>query len=315
MIIKKTKKKIMLWIKRILLGFFLLITLLLTALVSTVVIDGLLSANDVAALTNTRIATTDGVEFGAYVARPSTPGPHPAVIMIHEFWGLRAEIIGKADDLAAQGYVVIAPDLFRGSSAKWVPRAIYQVVSTPPERLTADLDTVFAWLGAQAEVDIQRVAIMGFCFGGGTSLRYSLHNPQLAGTIILYGSLITDTQQLKALSGPVLGIFGDADQSIPVSEVRAFEAALNELGVKNKISIYADQPHAFVQSIEAIRQGGAQGQAWAEVHAFLKETLQPGGTSQRRVEPLATTSAPNWGYWLMLAYEHTMGMRWHGSTH
>jgi len=154
-----------------------------------------------------------------------------------------------------------------------------------------DLDAVFAWLAAQPDVQADRVAVTGFCFGGGMSLRYSLRNDQLAGTVVFYGSPVADANQLKSLPGPVLGVFGGADQSIPVSQVQAFEAALNEAGVPNKISIYEGQPHAFVRSVEEIRQGGPPAEAWNEMLTFLKETLQASPASSRDVTPSQATGS------------------------
>jgi carboxymethylenebutenolidase len=293
-------------IRRILLGVIVVVVALVVLVVGAVVVDGVMGGARLDALTNTRLPNANGPEVRAYVARPSTPGPHPAVIMIHEFWGLRDDIVGKAEALAEEGYLVVAPDMFRGSTASWVPRAIYQVVTTPPEQINTDLDAVFAWLATQPEVQADRIGIMGFCFGGRTSLLYSLHNDRLAATVILYGSLITEAEQLKALPGPVLGIFGGADNSIPVEEVRAFESALTVAGVPNEVTIYEGQPHAFVTSIEAIRQGGVQGQAWAQVLSFFKQNLQTAPTT-RRVTPSEVMASPDWGYWLMLAYEHTFG--------
>jgi carboxymethylenebutenolidase len=283
------------------------LVILAVVLLGSVAVDGWLGGGRLEAVTNLRVASAAGPEVRAYVARPASPGPHPAVIMIHEFWGLNADIVGKAEALAEAGYVVIAPDMFRGRTTSWVPSAIYQVVSTPQEQLVADLDAVYAWLEAQPDVQAERVGIMGFCFGGRTSLIYSLANTRLAATAILYGSLITKADQLRALPGPVLGIFGGADQSISVAEVRAFEAALNEAGVPNQITIYEGQPHAFVRSIGEIRQDGVQGQAWEQVVTFFDENLK-GASTLRRPDPAAgAVPGLDWGYLLRLAYEHAFG--------
>ncbi len=260
---------------RILLWLVLAVVALVLLLALSVPADALLGRGRVAALTNTAIPGPAG-EIRAYVARPATPGPHPAVIMIHEFWGLREEIVGKADALAAEGYVVVAPDTFRGGSTGWIPRAIYQTATTPPEQVNADLDAVYAWLAAQPDVAAERVAIMGFCYGGRTSLLYSVHNPAIAATGIFYGMADTTPEQLSVLGGPVLGIFGGADSSIPLEEVRALEANLAAAGIPHSFSIYDGQPHAFVQGIEQIRQGGPQGEAWAELLAFLDGALKGG---------------------------------------
>jgi carboxymethylenebutenolidase len=261
-------------LKRVLLWILGILAALIALLAGSVAVDGLLGRGRIAALTNTAIPNGGGPEIRAYVARPTTPGPHPAVIMIHEWWGLRPDIVGKAEALAQAGYVVVAPDTFRGSATNWIPRAIYQVVTTPAEQVDRDLDAVFAWLAAQPDVRPDRVAIMGFCYGGGTSLRYSLANGTFAATVLFYGTPIADADRLRALRGPVLGIFGGADAMIPVADVRAFEAALTQAGIPNRISIYDGQPHAFVKGMDEIRAGGPQQQAWNELLAFLDQNLK-----------------------------------------
>ncbi len=283
-------------------------------LAGAIAVDGLGGAGRLQAVANTVIPGAGGPDVRAYVARPAGTGPRPAgtgprpaVIMIHEFWGLNADIAAKADLLAQEGYLVVAPDMFRGSTTGFIPRAIYQVISTPAAQINADVDAVFNWLAAQPEVQADRIAIMGFCFGGRTSLLYSLEQPQLAATVVLYGQVTGDADALRALSGPVLGIFGGADTSIPLDEVRAFEAGLEAAGVPHQVSVYDGQPHAFVSSVAGIQAGGAQGQAWAEVTAFLKQALQGDGAGARPVRPGTPVALDDWGYWLSLAYEHAFG--------
>ena len=121
-------------------GVPLLIVLLVGA---SIPLDGLLGRGRVAALANAQIPA-GGAEIGAYVARPSGGGPHPAILMVHEWWGLNEEIVAKADLLAREGYVVLAPDTFRGSTTGYNARAIYQVSTTPVERVNADLDAAYA---------------------------------------------------------------------------------------------------------------------------------------------------------------------------
>lgn len=281
-------------------------------LVGSVLVDMALGANRLEAVTSTTIpAAGTGPDVRAYVAAPPGEGPFPAVIMIHEFYGLNQSIVGKAQGLAEEGYVVVAPDTFRGSTTSWIPRAIFQVITTPPERVNQDLDSVFAWLAAQPNVRADRIAIMGFCYGGRTSLLYSLHNPNLAATAIFYGSLVTDANVLKQLAGPVLGIFGGADQSIPLEEVRAFESALQQAGVPHEITIYEGQPHAFVTDMESIRAGGVQGQAWAQLLSFLDRNLRGDSAYQPLAADLPVKAGFDWRYYWMLVYEHAFGSAAH----
>ena len=104
-----------------------------------------------------------GPDVRAYVATPPGEGSFPVVIMIHEFYGLNQSIVGKAEGLAQEGYLVVAPDTFRGSTTAWIPRAIYQVVTNKPEQVNQDLDSVYAWIEAQPNAAADRVGIVGFC--------------------------------------------------------------------------------------------------------------------------------------------------------
>jgi carboxymethylenebutenolidase len=224
---------------------------------------------------------------------------------------LNDSIVGKADLLAEEGYLVIAPDTFRGSTTGWVPGAIYQVISARPENINVDLDSVYAWLASQPDVDADRIAIAGFCYGGRTSLVYSLHNNQLAATVVFYGSPETNPEILKTLPGPVLGIFGGEDQTIPVSQVNAFDAALSEADIPHEIKIYDGQPHAFVQDAEGIKAGGAQGEAWNQMLAFLKANLEAKSTQKSELTFSDYRVPFAWKYYALLVYEHAFGTASH----
>ncbi len=296
-------------IKRVLRGILILFVVLVVFLVGSVIVDYVLAGDRLVAVSNTTVpGVNGGPDVRAYVAKPDGAGPFPAVIMIHEFWGLNESIIGKADLLAEEGYLVIAPDTFRGSTTTWIPRAIYQVISSKPENVNADLDSVYAWLEAQTDVASDRIAIAGFCYGGRTSLVYSLHNNRLTATVIFYGSPETDAEILKTLPGPLLGIFGGADQSIPVETVNAFDTALTQAGIPHEITIYEGQPHAFVRDAEGIKAGGAQGDSWSQMLTFLDANLKSKTMSYTEAAVNNYTAPFAWKYYAMLVYEHTFGI-------
>jgi carboxymethylenebutenolidase len=299
-------------LKRVFLVILVLLVAFVVFLAGSIAVDYALGADRIDRLANVTVPGTDGApDVRTYVAKPSGEGPFPTVIMIHEFWGLNDAIASKADLLAQEGYLVIAPDTFRGSTTGWVPRAIYQVISARPENVHADLDSVFAWLESQPEVDPNRIGIAGFCYGGRTSLAYSLHNNQLSATVIFYGSPETNPEILKALPGPVLGIFGEADQSIPVEQVHAFDSALAQAGVPHEITIYEGQPHAFVEDAAGIQAGGAQGEAWSQMLVFLETNLKQNSAAGSG-PALSEYRAPfAWKYYAMLVYEHTLGTASH----
>jgi carboxymethylenebutenolidase len=299
-------------LKRLLLGLLGVVFGFGLILAGSIAIDYMIGGDRVAVVTNTTLpGQNGGPDVRAYVAMPQGDGPFPVVIMIHEFFGMNESIIGKAKGLAEEGYLVVAPDTFRGSTTQWIPRAIYQVITNKPEQVNQDLDSVYAWIKAQPNVVANQIGIVGFCYGGRTSLTYSLHNDQLAATVIFYGSPETDPRILRGLPGPVLGIFGGADNSIPSADVRAFEAALAQAGIPNEISIYEGQPHAFVTDIASIRSGGVQGQAWAQMLEFLRKNLRQNGSSQKSVQHLAYIEPFDWEYYLILGYEHAFGIASH----
>lgn len=300
----KNLKRLFLTLCLILLAFILFIP-------TSIFVDSLISKDRIQNLTNTSISSqTDSPDVRAYVATPQGDGPFPVVIMIHEFFGLNESIISKADLLAQEGYLVIAPDTFRGSTTTWIPRAIYQVINSDQEQVNQDVDTVYAWLQKQPEADMKRIGIIGFCYGGRVSLLYSLHNPNMAATVVFYGSSETDPEILKNLSGPVLGIFGGADASIPLEEVTALENGLNQAGIPNQISVYENQPHAFVTDADGIKAGGAQAEAWNEMLEFLDQNLKSKSFSPNK-NSFAYTAPFPLDYYVMLVFEHAFGSASH----
>jgi carboxymethylenebutenolidase len=260
---------------RIVGGLLVALLALVVAVVVSVPLDRFLNRGQVTTMTNTVVTSSSG-DVNAFVVSPQGTEQLPAVIMIHEFWGLKPEIVGKAEALSAEGYVVVAPDTFRGKTTSWLPSAIWNVISTPKENINADLDAVFNWLRAQPNVDPSRIMVMGFCYGGGTSLLYSLHNPNIAATGIFYGNVAVDTSELTKLPGSVLGIFGADDTSIPLEEVNTFRTGLELANIPHQITIYPGKGHAFVKSVEEIARDPVQQQAWQEFLDFTETHLKNG---------------------------------------
>jgi carboxymethylenebutenolidase len=225
--------------------------------------------------TNVSFSGPGGVTLRGYLAQPSGSGPFPAVLMIHEWWGLNRDITRLADALSKEGYVVLAADTFRGSVARTPAEAMKQVSGTPREQIASDLDATLDFLSSLPQVDGQRVASLGFCFGGTQSMFMGTRNPELAAVVIFYGSgPIQEASQLGSMrqAGPVLGIYGQEDGNIPVEQVRSFEKALEARNVENTITIYPGVGHAFVKS--TTYQNGEQAQkAWKQMVQFLDRTL------------------------------------------
>lgn len=263
------------WIKRIVYGLLAVVVGLVIVLAAWIGIDALTSDGS-APLTNVTYTADDGTTLRGYLATPEEPGPHPAVLLIHEWWGLNEMMPIMADALAEEGYVVLAADAYRGKVTAAVPRALYLRLSTPTAQIRGDLDAALAYLMDRQEVDASRIATMGFCFGGGESLQLGLRQSEnLAMTIIYYGALVTDPDLLRPLveAQPVLGVFAEEDQQIFVEEVLEFEAALNSLDIENQVTIYPDVGHAFITE-ENFNQPGIAGDAWQEAVDFLDENFK-----------------------------------------
>ena len=261
--------------RRVLTGLLVAFLAIGVAAAVSVPLDRWLMRGAVEDLANVILVGPDGPVY-AYVARPEEGvGPFPLVVMVHEFWGLDTATISKAALLARDGYVVVAPDLMRGHSTRWLPSAIWQTLRTPDERVRDDLDVVLAGFTDQADVDLERLAVMGFCFGGRMSLRYALERPQVRVVGVFYGNVTDDVEALRQLRGPVLGVFGADDASIPLSEVEAFEQALVAAGVEHHVRVFEGVGHAFVGAAEAIADDPLQAEAWQLLRDFLQQHLAP----------------------------------------
>ncbi len=144
--------------------------------------------------TNASFRSADGTMLKAYVARPSAPGRHPGIIMVHEYWGLSADIAAMADRLAKEGFVVLAVDAYRGKLAQTPQEAGALRTGTPADQVAADLDTAFVWLSGQPEVDPARMGSLGFCYGGAQSMLLGSRQAGLKAVVTLYGSGLLQTE-------------------------------------------------------------------------------------------------------------------------
>jgi len=262
------------WIKRILFAILALLLLIIVLFAGAIIYDSL-TGIDTADFTNVEYENSSGQKLLGYLAAPDGPGPHPGVLLIHEWWGLNEGITILADALAEEGYVVFAPDGYRGNVTASIPRALWLRITTPNEQVEADMDSALAYLRNLDSVDTENVASMGFCFGGGHSLQLGLRQSEnLALTIMYYGAVVTEPDLLRPLTDgqPVLGIFAEEDNTIFPAEVMEFEAALNSLDITNEITIYPGVGHAFLNE-ENYNQPGPAGEAWTQTLAFLEQNL------------------------------------------
>lgn len=201
----------------------------------------------------------------------------PAVIMIHEWFGLNEHIKSQADLLANEGYAVLAVDLYRGEVATDSDRARELASSVRSNSASAidNLQSAVSYLKSLEIVDDSKVASLGWCFGGDWSLQLALNSSEnpLAATIVYYGRPVTDTASLSSISWPILGIFGDQDQAIPVESVKQFSSALNASSITNEIYLYENVGHAFANPSGDNYASKETADAWQKTIGFLRTHL------------------------------------------
>lgn len=176
---------------------------------------------------------------------PQGKGPFPAIVVIHEWWGLNDWVKDQASKLADQGYVTLAVDLYRGHVATTADEAHELMRGVPEDRATRDLLAASSYLRSSKNVKAEKVGAVGWCMGGGYSLDLAVNDPKLAAAVINYGHLATEPATLQKIHAPILGLFGGKDRGIPVEDVQKFAAELKKQGKTVDITVYPEAGHAF----------------------------------------------------------------------
>jgi len=206
-----------------------------------------------------KIPVPDG-EIPAYRALPAEGGPFPVVLVVQEIFGVHEHIKDICRRLAKLGYLAVAPELYARqgdvSGLKEFPEILKVVSKVPDKQVISDLDASVAWAKATGKGDVAKLAITGFCWGGRIVWLYAAHNENLKAGVAWYGRLVKPPQASElqpkypidlvgSLKAPVLGLYGEADQGIPVASVEKMRAALKDAGKTAEIILYPDTPHAF----------------------------------------------------------------------
>jgi carboxymethylenebutenolidase len=213
--------------------------------------------------------------ISGYLAVPPGPGPHPGLVVIQEWWGLNDWIKEQARNFAAKGYVALAPDLYRGKVATEPSMAHELSRGLPDDRALRDLKASFDYLQNRKDVKKSAIGSVGWCMGGGLSLKLALNQPELRACIVNYGALPTDTAAIGKITAPVLGNFGAEDQGIPPAAVNAFEKEMRGQKKWIDVKIYPGAGHAFENpnNRQGYREDAAK-DAWSRMITFLNENLK-----------------------------------------
>lgn len=220
-------------------------------------------------------AVIDGRPIQGFLARPASGPIKGALIVIHEWWGLNDNIHVMAERLAAEGWAALAVDLYEGAPVaenRDQARALATAAVANQDNVRDNLRQARAWLSN--ELGVEKVGVIGWCFGGGWSLQTGLLlGDEIDAVVIYYGRVETEASALAPLTAPVLGIFGELDRGIPVDNVHKFEAALSEAGKKGAIHIFPHADHAFANPSGTRFNAEAATQAWSLTLSFLHSQL------------------------------------------
>jgi carboxymethylenebutenolidase len=210
----------------------------------------------------------------AYVAYPERKTKAPAVIVIHEIFGLTDWEPTVADRLAKQGYVAIVPDLLsskHGKSPSNPDEGRKLIGELEPDRITADLDATYAYVNALPAVAKDLVGTIGFCWGGGQSFRYATNNPRLKAVVVAYGPA-PDSADLKRIKAPVLGIYGENDERIN-AKLPEVTAAMQSAGKTFTSEVYPGTGHGFLKPGRQGSDGPQVEKAWNRILEFYRARL------------------------------------------
>jgi carboxymethylenebutenolidase len=212
--------------------------------------------------------------LSGHLASPEGSGPWPALIVIQEWWGLDQQTKSIADRFAGEGYLAFAPDIYHGELAQLGDgEKAMSLTQKYGQNAAIELQILFDALKQHPDCS-GKVGSVGFCFGGRMSLALGISRPLDAVCTFYGGGMQQLFDQLGSIKCPVLGLFGDQDQSIPLGTVEQFDKLLNELNISHEIKVYPKSGHAFFRDTDPnVYKPEAAKDAWERVTKFFKSNL------------------------------------------
>jgi len=210
----------------------------------------------------------------AYVAYSERSSLSPAVIVIHEIFGLTDWETTVADRLAKAGYIAVVPDLLsskHGRTPADEGEARKLIGELEDARVTADLDATYAWLNAQPAVDKGNIGTIGFCWGGGQSFRYATNNPNLRAVVVAYGPA-PDTADMRRIKAPVLGVYGENDARINAA-LPTVKAGMEKSGTMFTAEVFPGTGHGFLKPGRQGYDTPERERAWTRILEFYRARL------------------------------------------
>lgn len=236
---------------------------------ATLLADPAKVARAAASLETVMAKTSSGRSVSAALAMPDSK-PAGAVMLVHEWWGLNDQIKSVAAEVAKQGWLGLAIDLYGGKVAGKPEDAQALMQAVAPAEAAETMAMWVDWLRRNPDCT-GKVASIGWCFGGGMALQAAIDRP-LDAAVVYYGNVARSADELKAIKGPVLGQFANADQWINPAMVDGFEAAMKQAGRTLEVHRY-DANHAFANPTGDNYDAADARAAWDRTVAFLKTNL------------------------------------------
>ena len=222
-------------------------------------------------------------DIPAYRAMPAAAGPFPVVLVVQEIFGVHEHIKDVCRRFAKTGCMAIAPEMYvrQGdvSKMKSIDEIRPIVAKVPDAQVMADLDATVAWARASGKGNADKLGITGFCWGGRITWLYAAHNPGVKAGVAWYGRLVGQAGALTPkhpvdiaadLKAPVLGLYGGADQGIPISTVEQMRAACAAAKKTCEIVVYPDAPHAFHADYRPSYREAPAKDGWAKAEAWFR---------------------------------------------
>ena len=219
----------------------------------------------------------ESVEIKAFVAKPASGGPHPAVIVVQEWWGLNEHIKDVARRVAKEGYFAVAPDLYsrQGHQVTGDPNVAAQLMSgLKPDDGVDDLLSTMSWLGREKDARDDRIGVTGFCMGGSYALRLPCTTKEIKAAAPFYGEVPPD-EKLQQLFCPIFYAYGENDGWITRQDVDRLAAALKKFNKPGEVKIYKGCSHGFFNDTrkDVYRVAEAQ-DAWQHTLKLFAENLK-----------------------------------------
>lgn len=221
-----------------------------------------------------------GDKVNAWVVYPERSDKAPVVVLIHEIFGLTDWARATADQLAAEGFLVIAPDFLSGKGKDGAGTASFKgdevraaISNLEPAELARRLNGAAAWATTQP-AGSKKYGVVGFCWGGGVAFNWATQQPKLGAAVVYYGTP-PKKEALSAIKSPVLGLYGGADARV-TSTVPSTQDEMKRLAKRYEIKVYDGAGHAFLRQQNGMNGANlkAANDGWATTIPFLKDALE-----------------------------------------